>query len=199
MPKTVAILLAAGLSSRMGARNKLLLPVHGRPMIRHMVDTYHTATGQDVCVITGHEADEVAHALKDAPAKLYFNPDYEQGQPTSVACGLQSAPTCDRLLIGLSDQPLLTDADLSSLLDAHDEGDASKISIPLHCDQRGNPIVVPASLRARLLEDPRSPGCKKFTRAFPEHVQFHTLSQHGFYADIDTPDAYASFSFEATQ
>lgn len=198
MPETIAILLAAGLSSRMGARNKLLLPVHGRPMIRHMVDTYYGATHHPVCVVTGHAADEIAHALKDAPVTLLFNPNYEQGQPTSVACGLRAAPICDRLLIGLGDQPLLTCADLSLLLDAHDNGDPHKISIPFHSDQRGNPIVVPASLRARLLEDPHSPGCKKFTGAHPEHVQFHRLSQRGFYTDIDTPDAYVSFASEVT-
>jgi len=199
MPETIAILLAAGLSRRMGARNKLLLPVRGRPMIRHMVDTYFAATGHAVCVVTGHAADEIAHALKDAPATVHLNADYAQGQPTSVACGLRCAPICDRLLIGLGDQPLLSSADLSVLLNAHDNGDPNKISIPLHRDQRGNPIVVPASLRSRLLEDPHAPGCKKFTRAHPEHVQFHGLSQHGFYTDIDTPDAYVSFASEAVQ
>ena len=35
-PQFEVILLAAGLSTRMGARNKMLLPVRGQPLIRHV-------------------------------------------------------------------------------------------------------------------------------------------------------------------
>jgi molybdenum cofactor cytidylyltransferase len=41
-----------------------------------------------------------------------------------------------------------------------------------------------------VLADPKSPGCKKFTRTHPEYVQFQTLPSRGFYTDIDTPEAY---------
>ncbi len=190
MSETVAIMLAAGLSRRMGERNKLLLPVGGIPMIRHMVETYAAATGHPVCVVTGHQADKISDALAGTPARTHFNPDYASGQATSVACGLRMAPHCARLLIGLGDQPHLTAPNLRALLAAHDAGDHAKISIPQIGNQRGNPIVVPDALRARLLADPRAPGCKKFTRTHPEHVQFHALPQPGFYADVDTPEAY---------
>ncbi len=194
MPDTIAIILAAGLSRRMGAQNKLLLPVAGVPMIRHMVATYYAVTQQPVCVVTGHQAEQVYAALAGSPAVTFFNPDFAQGQATSVACGLRGADACDRLLIGLGDQPLLTPADLTALLRAHDAGDRAKISIPQTGDQRGNPIVVPHALRAPLLADPHAPGCKKFTRSHPEHVQFHHLAQPGFYADVDTPTAYAALT-----
>lgn len=193
-PETVAIVLAAGLSRRMGARNKLLLPVDGAPMIRRVVQTYFAATGRSVHVITGHQADQVTEALAATPATVHFNPDYAQGQAMSVACGLRVAGPCARLLIGLGDQPHLTANDLTALLQAHDVGDTARISIPRHDGQRGNPIVVPDGLRARLLQDPRAPGCKRFTRAHPAHVQFHDLPNPGFYADIDTPEAYAALS-----
>lgn len=192
MPETVAIILAAGLSRRMGARNKLLLPINGVPMIRHMVETYHAATCQPVCVVTGYEADQIEAALDRAPVALRFNPDFEEGQFTSVAAGLRAAPPCDQVLIGLGDQPMLTPTDITALLAAHDDANPAKISIPGHASQRGNPIVIPQILRPRLLADPHAPGCKKFTRAHPEHVQFHPLQNPGFYADVDTPDAYAA-------
>lgn len=186
------ILLAAGLSSRMGARNKLLMPIAGVAMIRHMVETYHAATRQPVLVITGHETDQVAAALEDIPALTRFNPDFAQGQVTSVVCGLRYADPARRLLIGLGDQPQLQRHDLEELIQAHDTAEEDKISIPHWEGHRGNPILIPSALRARLLEDPHAPGCKKFTRAHPEHVQFHDLPQRGFYADVDTPEAYAA-------
>lgn len=192
MDEIGAILLAAGLSARMGAQNKLLLPIAGVPMIRHMVETYSAATGRPVLVVTGHEADQIEDALRDSPAVTCFNPDFEQGQARSVVCGLLHAPAARRLLIGLGDQPRLRPTDLGELIDAHDAASGDKISIPQWQGQRGNPIVIPACLRARLLEDPRAPGCKKFTRAHPEHVQFHEMQNPGFYADVDTPAAYAA-------
>lgn len=184
------IILAAGLSRRMGERNKLLLPVHGRPMIRHMVDLYSQVTPRPVLVVTGHEADHIEAALEGNSAVTVVNPDYSQGQQTSVACGLRAAEDCELIFIGLGDQPLLTTADLRALLAAHASADPARISIPIQDQKRGNPIVVPARLRPRLLADPQSPGCKIFTRANPDQVQFHALSAPGFYADVDTPDAY---------
>lgn len=202
MIDVAAMLLAAGLSRRMGKCNELLLPIGDLPMIRHMVDTYHTISNQPVIVVTGHETEVVEAALVGSSATTVFNPDFAAGQATSVVCGIRAAnPACD-VLIGLGDQPLLTSDDLQALLVLHAATGASRISIPLHGGQRGNPIVVPASLRTRLLADPRSPGCKTFTRAHPEHVQFHPLQAPGFYTDVDTPDAYDAVlprSLEKTQ
>lgn len=192
MRDVTAIILAAGLSQRMGAGNKLLLPIVGMPMVRHMVDVY-SAVGR-VFVVTGHQASEVTAALEGCAAATVFNPDYTEGQQTSVACGLRAVGEAGTILIGLGDQPLLTANDLRALLAAHAAADPRRISIPAVDQRRGNPILVPGTLRARLLADPRSPGCKSFTRANPNHVQFHALTSQGFYTDIDTPAAYDAFT-----
>lgn len=188
MRDVTAIILAAGLSQRMGARNKLLLPIGAVPLIRHMVDVYSAVAR--VLVVTGHQASQVTATLDGSAAATTFNPDYANGQQTSVTCGLRAVSAAGTILIGLGDQPHLTARDLRALLAAHAAADQQKISIPAVDQVRGNPIVVPGPLRARLLADPRSPGCKSFTRANPDQVQFHPLTSQGFYADIDTPEAY---------
>ena len=174
----------------MGGRNKLLLPIDGVPMIRHMVNLYASVTLPPVIVVTGQEAEAVEMALVGSRAQTVFNRNFAKGQPTSVACGLRAVDGASEILIGLGDQPLLTGEDLWALVKAHGEADKLRISIPLLKGQRGNPILVPGSLRQRLLEDPKSPGCKTFTRANPEQVQFHALPGSGFYKDVDTPEAY---------
>lgn len=189
-----AIILAAGLSRRMGEQNKLLLPINGIPMIRHMVDTYTAVRPRQLLVITGHQAREIEAALDGSPAVTVFNPDYAQGQQTSVVCGLRAAKDDAVILLGLGDQPLLTSDDLRALLAAHAEGDGARISIPVQGPHRGNPIVIPVALRQRLLDDPKSPGCRTFTRALPDQVQFHEMQAKGFFADIDTPQAYREFA-----
>lgn len=194
MGDVVGLILAAGLSRRMGERNKLLLPIGGVPMIRHMFNIYRAAMGGRVVVVTGHQADKIDSALSGTGAETVLNANFEQGRPTSVVCGLHAAGDAETVLIGLGDQPLLKVDDIQSLLAAHEAADRSRISVPAVDQQRGNPIVVPANLRARLLADPRSPGCKKFTRTHPEHVQFHELASPGFYMDVDTPEAYAALT-----
>lgn len=188
-----AIILAAGLSRRMEERNKLLLPIGGKPMIRHVVETYLAALDGQVCVVTGFESDRIEAALVGLPVEFVHNADYDAGQPFSVRAGLLEAPNANYVLIGLGDQPQLTTDDLRALVAAHLAGDVQKISIPHQDTTRGNPIIVPAALRARLLADQANPGCGKFTRAHPELAQQIPMTQAGFFNDIDTPAAFEAF------
>lgn len=193
MFETTAILLAAGLSRRMGGHNKLLLDVGGKPMVRHVVDQYCAAIDGPVVVVLGHQSKQTAAALHGSSARTLFNPKFADGQYTSVACGLTHAPEAETLLIGLCDQPVLTGGDIRALLAAHRKADLRRISIPVQGTQRGNPIVVPSGLRTRMLQDPERPGCQKFTRSHPELVQHLPLPAPGYYADVDTPADYARY------
>lgn len=198
MDEVSAIILAAGQSLRMGARNKLLLPVGGVPMIRHVVETYSAVTEAPVLVVIGHQAEAIEASLEGSGARTVHNPAFAQGQQTSVACGLRAVARAKHLLIGLGDQPRLTIDDLNDFMTAHTASDPARISIPMKDGRRGNPILVPGTLHDRLLSDPRSPGCKTFTRDNPEHVQFHALPSVGFYADVDTPEAYDALTLKET-
>lgn len=88
MRDVTALILAAGLSQRIGDRNKLLLPVNGVPMIRHVVNVYRGVTGEPVVVVMGHEAEAVNAALAgmgfyedvDTPSEYdaLINPNMEE-------------------------------------------------------------------------------------------------------------------------
>lgn len=82
MHETHTILLAAGLSRRMGAQNKLLLPIQGSPMVRHMAELYLRATSGPVTVVTGHDAPAILDALGDLPFTSRSTPISKQkGNP----------------------------------------------------------------------------------------------------------------------
>ncbi|MCH2164494.1 MAG: nucleotidyltransferase family protein [Marinovum sp.] len=188
MFEMAAILLAAGLSRRMGPTNKLLLEISGKPMVRHVAETYLSAIDGPLTVVTGFEADRVGAALWGLDLHLVHNDVFIRGQPSSVSAGLVAAPEAELLLIGLADQPLLTASNLRSLMACHKNADPRRITIPMRGDRRGNPIVIPRLLRDRLTENPERPGCMRFTRDFPEHVQRAPMEADGFYHDIDTLD-----------
>lgn len=199
MPEVTAILLAAGLSSRMGAQNKLLMPIRGAPLIRRVAGTYLDAIDGPVTVVTGFEAERVTAALQGLTVRFVHNDRFAEGQPRSVATGLAHAPDAELLLVGLGDQPLLTPQDLKALIAAHEAGDSEKITIPRQGERRGNPVLIPRALRHRLTENPDRPGCMRFTRDHPEHVQAAHLSAPGFYTDIDTPEDYARLVQDSRQ
>lgn len=193
MASVTAIILAAGLSRRMGAANKLLLPVGGRPIIASTVASF-TGVVDDVLVVTGHQAEAVRDALSDLPVRFVHNSDYAEGQASSVATGLRAVGSAEHVLVALGDQALLRPHHLSTLLSAHLEAGGDKISVPHNGTDRGNPIVIPGALLPRLLADAHNPGCGRFTRAHPEWVRMLPLPDRGYYTDIDTPEAYAAIT-----
>ena len=83
-----AVVLAAGTSSRMEGRNKMLLTIGDKPVIRHTVEQVVSAEPQEVVVVTGHQGREVGKLLADLPIKLQPNLRYEEGQMVSVAVGV---------------------------------------------------------------------------------------------------------------
>lgn len=186
-----AIILAAGLSRRMGATNKLLLDIDGVPLIRQVVQKYVSAVPGRVAVVTGHEKSCVEVALRGLPVTFLHNPSYAKGQQSSVLCGLAGVSRDSATLVGLGDQPRLSYGDLTWLIDQYRNGDQSRISIPVREHRRGNPIIIPAALRDAVSADAQSPGCRRFTRANPGLVRFLPAHSEGFFEDIDTPEDYA--------
>ena len=85
-----AIILAGGLSSRMGT-NKLLLPYENHTIIEHIVENVCNAGVEEVIVVTGHEAIKVKTALRKFPVKFVHNANYATGITTSIQQGVKSA------------------------------------------------------------------------------------------------------------
>ena len=89
IPKIAAIVLAAGASSRMGA-NKLLLPLDGRPLVAHVVETACASSADAVLVALGNAADQVAAALAPGRYQRVDNPRFADGLSTSLQAGLDA-------------------------------------------------------------------------------------------------------------
>ncbi|MEM6665955.1 MAG: NTP transferase domain-containing protein, partial [Pseudomonadota bacterium] len=105
-----AIVLAAGLSSRMGAQNKLLMEVDGKPMVRHAIDTALDAGVETVVLVTGHDADKVVKAVGDRKKqlKVVYNDAYTTGLASSLKAGFSAMPDLiTGAFILMGDMPLL--------------------------------------------------------------------------------------------
>ena len=187
-----AVVLAAGTSSRMEGRHKMLLPVGDKPVVRHTVERILEASPQEVVVVTGCKGRDVMEALAELPVALQPNPRYEEGQMTSAAIGTGALTRAtDAVMMCLGDMVLLEPGDYADLVRAYvDETDRS-IVIPYFNGQRGNPILFAASYVHEVAMGERHIGCKKLANQYPEDVFRYEVAHDRFTADMDTPGDYA--------
>lgn len=116
-----AIVLAAGASVRMG-RLKQLLTLGDRCLLQHVLDAVAETRLNELILVLGCRADEIRAAVRlpaGLPSRVVVNPDYAQGQSTSLRIGLQAAsPRSVASGILLGDQPQITAALIDRVADA---------------------------------------------------------------------------------
>ena len=195
MAELQVIILAAGMSNRMAADNKLLLPVRGMPLVRLSVSNMAMLKDASVTVVLGHEADLVAEALAGIDVRLLVNESFADGQMTSVHCGLAAAGEGRNFMVVPADMPRLMTVDCKALLAAHATAPAGRVTVPRGnggLRQRGNPIVLPAEAVAGILDGGVNLGCRGLLGKQPERLFPVEMGSDGYFVDLDTPEAYAA-------
>lgn len=140
--KIAAIILAAGRSERMGADNKLLADIGGKPMAAHVVENVIASGADPIIVVTGHDAENVKKLLLNQSLKFVENPNYAKGLSTSLKVGIEAlAEDIDAAFICLADMPLVTSDTLKALMAAFVPSQGKTICVPMHENQQGNPIL----------------------------------------------------------
>jgi molybdenum cofactor cytidylyltransferase len=187
-----AIVLAAGMSTRMG-QNKLLLNFKNKPLITHAVDTLLASEVDEIVVVLGHEAEKVRGKLEGKPVRLVQNLHYRDGLSTSVRAGVESvSPQVKGIMIYLADQPLLEPADLNYLARAfiHAKEVSKSIVVPFFQGQRGNPVILDSSYREAILEVVGDVGCKGVIKRHPDKVFVVEMETDHVVRDVDNIEDY---------
>ena len=175
----------------MGVVNKLALTVAGVPLVRRTAQTLLSAGLEEVVAVTGHEAAQVRALLEGLSLTLVENPDYADGQMTSVHAGLAAlSRPCDAFMVCLSDQPLLATDDIARLVRAFAERGRASILVPTYGGARGNPVVLAREHLAAILGEDRNLGCRGFIDRNPELVATVEMDTDHVVFDLDTPEDY---------
>ena len=186
------ILLAAGMSRRMGTANKLLLPFGRTTVLETTLEELQCAHIGEVLVITGHEADSVEKVLK--MVKTIKNPHFSQGLTGSIQTGIaQTAPAAKGFMICLADMPLIRAAEYRLLAGVFAERlstDPLAIVQPRFQGQPGNPVLFSAHYRSALLALGTPDGAKPLVQAHATHRYFTDMPTDAVLLDADTPEAY---------
>ncbi|MFZ2063878.1 MAG: nucleotidyltransferase family protein [Candidatus Binatus sp.] len=116
------VILAAGRASRMG-REKLLLMLGDKPVIRHVAETVCRSEldgiSDTVVVANPRNQDSIRAVLAGLDLRIICNPSFEQGLGTSIATGVGAAVGSDAsaLLLVQGDQPFVNAEVLRRLID----------------------------------------------------------------------------------
>jgi cysteine desulfurase/selenocysteine lyase len=195
--KIAVIILAAGGSRRMG-ESKLLKSFCGEPVIHRAVRTACESRADKVYVVTGSDAGAVEQAISDLPADTVFHGAWEEGQGSSVACGVRAATEdasarWDGLILMVADQPFVCREHLDRLMSAcenlTDPGREQRILASAEAGKTGNPALFPKEIFKELMALRGDRGARQlFNRYTVIPVE---QGEKSLFFDIDTPEAFA--------
>lgn len=180
-----AIVLAAGRSTRMEGRHKLLEPIDGTPMVRRSVAALAAAGVDPIVVVTGHRATDVRAALAHLPCRFQHNPDPAAGLGDSLARGADAISGVDAVLVALADMPDVR-ADHVVALQAGWRASGASIVVPSVAGRRGHPVLFDAVHLSALRACRGDRGARALVQADPSRVHAVEVDDTGVLHDIDT-------------
>jgi len=146
----VAVVLAAGLSSRMGT-SKPLLPLGSRLVIERVIASVAEAGVDDIVAVTGHKAEEVAPVLDRLGVRHVYNPDYQTGMFSSVLAGVGALhDDVGGFFVLPVDCALVRPEVLRALMEGYRETKRG-VLYPTCCGLRGHPPLIAGRYREELL------------------------------------------------
>ncbi|MES9995608.1 DVU_1551 family NTP transferase [Desulfovibrio aminophilus] len=186
--RLAALILAAGLSSRMG-RLKPLLALGDASLLGRAADLFRNAEVADILVVTGHRADEVRAEAERLGLRSVHNPDFETGMFSSVLTGLRALPPgLDGVFILPVDIPLVRPATLRRLIERLPESQTQALVPALDGEPGHPPLLRPTAVDAALAWTGAG-GLREALAAL--EVEPVEVADAGILFDLDTPEAYA--------
>ena len=191
--KIVGLILAAGASRRMGPeRNKLILRIGDRPLLRRVVDVFRDAEVEPIFAVLGHQADVVEPTLGRG-IDVIRHEDWAQGMGSSIARGVSSIEAAhhpDAFLLCVGDLPGLRASAVRSVRDVFvREGNADSIVVPTFEGSDGHPVLFGRSHAKALAALQGDLGARKILEANASSVIRVPVADDGILRDVDTPEA----------
>ncbi len=193
VPGFGGLILAAGLSSRMGAF-KPLLPLRGRTVLENTVDSMLDAGVRSPVVVLGHRADELEALLTGRygreRVRLAYNRRYaETDMLASIREGLAVLPPCRAFFLLPGDMPLVTRETFLRLGKVMPEGNES-IVFPRLNGRRAHPPLIGSAFIEPIRRYDGADGLRGFWRTQTAHIWELPTDDSGCSLDMDTPQQY---------
>lgn len=134
---TLAVVVAAGRSSRMGAAlRKPFLTLETKPVLRHAVEALAEAPSVKRIVVVVHpedqrRAEEILERPRRVPALVAILPGGEERIDSVRVGALYDCPGIDKILVHDGARPLVTPAEVETVIQAARKHGAALLALPL--------------------------------------------------------------------
>ncbi len=195
--RVAAVVLAAGRSTRMGAINKLIAEIGGKPLVRIAAEQALASHASPVIVVTGHERERVEAALAGLPVRFVNNPDYADGLGTSLKAGIAAVPAeADGVIVCLGDMPQVDSQLIDRLIAAFDPERGALVVVPTFDGRRGNPVVWSRRFFHDLMGITGDIGARHLIGSYAEAVVEVRVAGEAGLTDVDTPESLSAVKTE---
>jgi molybdenum cofactor cytidylyltransferase len=195
--RVAAVVLAAGRSTRMGAVNKLIAEIGGKPLVRIAAEQALASHASPVIVVTGHERARVEAALQGLPVRLVHNADYADGLGTSLRTGIAAVPAdVDAAIVCLGDMPQVDAKLIDRLIGAFDPERGALVVTPTIDGRRGNPVVWSRRFFRELMSITGDIGARHLIGSYAVAVIEVPVAGEAALTDVDTPESLSAVKAE---
>ena len=186
---TAGIILAAGMSKRLGIP-KQLLKVKGRCLIELVVDASLNSRLDRIELVLGYHSEDILHALGERVntprLKVVINQRYGEGQGRSLCLGLaQVKEAYPSVMFLLGDQPLVNSATVDYLLESFWKSEKD-ICVPICEGKRGNPTIFSRDFYDTIMNIKGDVGARKIIETNSNRVLYVPIDNRNLFLDIDT-------------
>ena len=182
------LLLAAGKSSRMGGRDKLLELVDGVPLLTLLTER---ALQSGPTYVTLPSADHPRRAVLPKAAKVVVVSGL---MSDSIKAGITALPVVAKgVLILPADMPDITADDIRTVIDAAQASDAPIVRACTETGLAGHPIYFAAHTFARFANLTGDRGASRLTSELEGQTLFVPLQGDRARLDLDTPDDWKTY------
>lgn len=184
------LILAAGASRRMRGRDKLLEPVRGVPLLRHLA-TEALATGLPVTVVLPPDRPERIAVLHGLSVNKVMATQAASGLSASLIAGIASIPQDQAVMILLADLPEIDRIDLQRMATAQATAPDAILRGTAEDGTPGHPVLLPPWARAELEGLSGDEGARPLLKTHADRVRSVALPARHATTDLDTPEDWA--------
>ena len=183
-----ALIVAAGMSSRMGGF-KPMLSIGSISVAQRVIATLSQSGVSKIVMVTGYNATMLERHLSGNGIIFLRNEEYETTQMfDSVKIGLRYLQgKCDKILFTPVDVPLFTAKTVKTILDS-----GASLACPMCEGKQGHPILIANELIPEILNDCGEMGLKGAMDRCSVPLKRIDVDDPGTIHDADTPEDFSA-------